>query len=142
MKKSDVEQIRIEVTCDGKNMLSMLLHRDGTLNRKGDGSVKDDAIMAIGMTDGSIFKSLLDTVHDDLLKEDGMFGVDMPDKPGQLMHYEIIFIGPKPHIAVFDFKLGTDTENPDQLFLFFYGLVVSAIKETDKWYIQAVNPKK
>lgn len=139
MIKTDIEQIRIEVESESKNIISMLLHKDGTLNRKGDGLINDSAPMIIGMSDGSAFQSLVKSLPDNLIEDDGMSGSDDPDKSGQPVKYNIAIIGPKPHIVVFEFTLGSDTQKPSDLFLFFHTFVVNAIKATDKWYKDAIK---
>lgn len=147
MKKSDNDQIDIGITADGQSALSMRLHRAGTLCRQGNGHLPPIKVSTIGMTDGNVFRHLIE------LLDDGIFGLpsiyDHPDKSGVPITYQIIFAGPvtgrrwrifpKRAIKGFRFSLGTETKDVGKLLPFFDRLIVKAVELTNEWYPNAMK---
>lgn len=147
MKKSDIDQIDIDITADGQSALSMRLHRDGTLCRQGNGNLPPITVSTIGMTDGSAFRQLIE------LLDDGIFGLpsiyDHPDKSGVAIMYQVIFAGPvtgrrwlvfpKRAIKGFRFSLGTETKDVGKLLPFFDRFIVKAVDLTNEWYQNAMK---
>lgn len=136
MTKNEVEQIIITGKADGKEFLQILLHRDGTLNREGtDIDSNDDESMVIGMSDGSAFQELLESLDESLLADENMNSVyDYPDKTGTLLEYTIVFLGEKPKIIVYKFNLATHTKEVGEVFPYFYNFISRAVALTEKWY--------
>ena len=102
--KTDIEQIRIDVDSEGQSALSMLIHKDGTLNRQGSGSLPPVKIATMGMTDGAIFRKLVETLDEGIFEKAGIY--DHPNKLGQQIRYALVFIGQNPKIKVFEFRVG------------------------------------
>ncbi len=136
MTKEDVEQIRIMGELDGEVFLEMLLHRDGTVNRKGtDIDSKKDEAMVIGMTDGLAFRELLSVLDEKLLTvgEDS-FMYEYPDKTGVPLEYTVYFLGEKPKIKFYKFKLATETKEVGEVFPYFYYFITKGVELTERFY--------
>ena len=137
MKKEQVEQIRIDVKSDGESVLSMLIHKDGTLNRQGNGSLPPVKVAALGMTDGHVFRTLLDQLDERAFDHAGIY--DHPEKPGRQLNYSVVFLGEKPLLRVFEFRVGSGTQNIGELLPYFNQFIINAVSLTDAWYEKALN---
>lgn len=132
MKKDQVEQIRIEVKADGQSALSMLIHKDGTLNRQGNGSLPPVKLAAIGMTDGSVFRQLMTDLDENIFEHAGIY--DHPDKRGQQLNYSVVFLGQKPNLKVFEFRVGSETKNVGNVLPYLDQFISKAAILTNEWY--------
>jgi len=135
--KTDIEQIRIDVESEGQSALSMLIHKDGTLNRQGNGSFPPVKVAAIGMTDGVIFKKLVDALDERIFKEAGIY--DHPNKKGQQIRYSLALIGQKPKIKVIEFRVGLENNDVGDLLPYVDKFINIAAQMTSDWYDQAVK---
>lgn len=134
MKKSDITQIRITVQVSGKPTLNLLLDKDGTINRQGSGTAYENETMVLGMSDGTAFKALVKHLDGKLLAGSSLSAYDHPDKKGDVLEYEIVFIGKKPLIKVFKFSLGSQSDNVGEVFPYFLNFTQHALSLTEEWY--------
>lgn len=134
--KADIEQIRIDIESEGQSALSMLIHKDGTLNRQGNGSLPPVKVAAIGMTDGSVFRKLLDSVNENIFDHAGIY--DHPNKLGQQIKYTLAFVGEKPKIKVIEFRVGLENQDVGDLLPYVDKLINAAALLTNEWYEKAL----
>jgi|SRR5690554_3527821 hypothetical protein len=135
--KTDIEQIRIDVESEGQSALSMLIHKDGTLNRQGNGSFPPVKVAAIGMTDGAIFRKLVDALDERIFEQAGIY--DHPNKQGQQIRYSLAFIGQKPKIKVIEFRVGLENKDVGDLLPYVDRFINAAAQMTNDWYDKAVK---
>jgi hypothetical protein len=135
MKKTDIQKISIELTVSGKPIFRFLADKDGSLSRQGDGIPGVDmGPAAVGKTDGSIFSKLVEKMDEATLEKEGVSVIDVPDKTGEPLTYNVVFMGEKPHLAAFECNLGTQTQHPTDAFLYFDDIVGQAKSLTEEWY--------
>jgi hypothetical protein len=139
MNKDDVEQIRIDITCDGQSALSMMLCRDGTIARQGNGHLPAQKASVLGRSDGSVFREIMEMVSDELLQHQAVY--DHPQKQGLPVTYSIVFIGPKPRVTAFEFRLGSENRDVGDLLPYFDRLISRTVALTDEWYSTAQSPR-
>lgn len=131
--KTDIEQIRIDIESEGQSALSMLIHKDGTLNRQGNGNLPPVKVAAIGMTDGAIFRKLVDTLDERIFEQAGIY--DHPNKQGQPIRYSLAFTGQKPKIKVIEFRVGLENTDVGDLLPYvdrFINVAAQMTKEQEK----------
>jgi hypothetical protein len=132
MNKADVEKIRIDIKSGQDSALSMMLCKDGTLGRKGNGQLPPEKIAVLGMTDGAVFKKLIELLDERVFSLAAIF--DHPNKLGQPITYTIAFLGESPNIAVFEFRLGLETPDVGDLLPYFDKLISFVVQGTNEWY--------
>lgn len=138
--KADIEQIRIDVESEGESAISMLIHKDGTLNRQGNGDLPPVKVAAIGMTDGSVFETLVNALDEAIFEHAGVY--DHPEKLGRPIRYSLAFIGPKPKIKVIEFRVGLENTDVGDLLPYVDKFINAAIQLTNEWYQNAVDNKQ
>lgn len=134
--KEDITQIRIDIESDGESLLSMLIHKDGTLNRQGNGSLPVVKIAAMGVTDGGIFRKLINLLESKLLEHAGVY--DQSEKTGRFVIYRIVFLGERPKLRVIEFRVGSEGTEPGVILKYVIGYMQAAIQWTDNWYKKAL----
>lgn len=132
MKKNDIQKLRIDIVCDDKSALSLLMDREGRVSRQGSGSMPADEFSVMSEGDGSIFSALVDALDDQVFEHAGVY--DHPDKAGLPITYSIAFLGEEPDVAVFEFRLGTETKDVGDLLPYFDQLISNAVMATNEWY--------
>lgn len=133
MKTSDIQRMRLDIVCDGQSTLSMLLDRDGRISRQGSGSLPAEPFAVMSENDGSIFARLLEALDERLFEHTGVY--DHPNKAGLPITYGIAFLGNSAEeVAVFEFRLGTETEDVGELLPFFVQFIANAVTATEQWY--------
>lgn len=141
MNKSDIEQIRIDIECGGESTLSMMLRRDGTLGRSGNGSLPRDGIACFGMSDGSAFHALIDTLNEAVFPQAGAY--EIKEKRGSAVRYTIGFFGEGDRLlAGFDFQMGLENRNVGPLVAYFDGFAKRAVALTDDWHKETLRKRQ
>jgi hypothetical protein len=133
MKKSDIQKLRIDIVCDGKSALSLLMDREGRVSRQGSGELPADDFAVMSEGDGSIFAALVDALDEQVFDHAGVY--DHPDKSGLPITYSVAFLGNGPdEVAVFEFRLGTETKDVGELLPYFSPVISKAVMATNDWY--------
>lgn len=141
MNKADIQQIRIDIECSGESALSMMLHRDGTLGRSGNGSLPRDGFTCMGMSDGSAFLTLIDSLAVEVFPHAGAY--EIKDKKGAHVRYAIGFLGDNYQIlAGFEFQLGLDNRDAGNLVSYFDGFIQHAVSLTEDWHKEALRKQQ
>lgn len=136
MKKQDIEQIRIDIECDGQSALSMMLHKDGTVGRSGNGSLPRNGKAVLGVVDPSLFAGLIESLDEQMLARAAIY--DHPNKLGRSILYRVVFLGPKPQLARFEFRLGEENRDVGDLLPLLDAFCGKAVALTEEWYAKAI----
>jgi hypothetical protein len=134
MTKSDIEKLRIDIVSGGVSALSMIVCRDGTLARQGSGTLPADEVSVQGMSDGSIFTSLIAILDDRTFPHADVY--DHPHKIGVAITYSIVFLGRDQNTVIFEFRFGSETPDVGELLPYFDGFISQAVALTNDWYTQ------
>lgn len=134
---SDYNFVTIELNIDKDNSLMILLHKDGTINRKGDGSYRIQKTIYMGMVDKPIFDELMSTITDDFKRYLGKV-YDLPDKKGKTCSVEIT-LGSDNGGTGMKFIYGSKSIGPPDVVATF---VEEAIHLTNPWFKKQQPPKK
>lgn len=132
MKKSDIHKLRIDIVCDDKSALSLLMDREGRVSRQGSGAMPADDFSVMSEGDGSIFAALIDALDEQVFEHAGVY--DHPDKPGLPITYSIAFLGEDTEVTVFEFRMGTETKDVGELLPYFDQFISNAVMATNEWY--------
>ena len=133
MKKTEIQKFRIDIVCDDKSALSLLMDSEGRVSRQGSGAVpaEDFSVMSVG--DGSIYAALIDALDERVFDHAGVY--DHPDKSGLTITYSVAFLGSSPEeVALFEFRLGTETADVGELLPYFDQFISKAVMATEEWY--------
>ena len=123
------EATTIELNIDDESSLVILLHKDGTINRKGDGTQEIDPNFYIGIQQDSIFTKLTKTITPDF--ESLLNGVyEDPDKKGKTCMLEITLSDGKETKGV-RYTYGFESMGPPKPIVDY---VLKAIELTDPWF--------
>jgi hypothetical protein len=133
MKKTDIQKLRIDIVCDDKSALSLLMDCDGRVSRQGSGAMPADDFSVMSEGDGSIFAALIEMLDDEVFSHDGVY--DHPDKSGLPITYSVAFLGKsQDDVVVFEFRLGTETKEVGELLPYFDQFISKAVMATNEWY--------
>lgn len=133
MNKSDIQKLRIDIVCDDKSALSLLMDNEGRVSRQGSGALPADDFSVMSVGDGSIFAALVAALDERVFDHAGVY--DHPDKSGLPITYSVAFLGAGPEdVAVFEFRLGTETREVGELLPYFDQFISKAVMATDEWY--------
>lgn len=127
-----LDHLLIEMKIAGKQSLLILLHKDGTINRMGNGTAHVDKNFFIGVTDTvDILQELTSSITPDF--ENALNKVfDLPEKKGATCSLEIVMADGKETKGI-KFIYGTKSVGPPQEIKDF---VLKAVALTDPWYLQ------
>lgn len=132
MKKPEIQKFRIDILCDDKSALSLLMDREGRVSRQGSGELPADDFSVMSEGDGSIFAALIDALDERVFEHAGVY--DHPDKSGLPITYSVAFLGEGEDVAQFEFRLGTETKEVGELLPYFSQFISKAAMATDAWY--------
>lgn len=138
MKKAEIQKFRIDIVCDERSALSLLMDRDGRVSRQGSGALPADDFAVVSEGDGSIFAALINALDERVFAHAGVY--DHPDKSGQPITYSIAFLGEEraeeePEVVLFEFRLGTETRDVGELMPYLDQFISKAVQATDGWYV-------
>ena len=134
---ANYEATTIQLDIDEESSLMILLHKDGTINRKGSGTEEIDHDFYMGMQEDSLltelaklvtpeFQNLLNRVY------------DFPDKKGKTCMLEITLFDGKETTGV-RYTYGSESMGPP---IPIANYVKKAIELTDPWYKEQVKIKR
>ncbi|WP_269526835.1 hypothetical protein [Coraliomargarita parva] len=135
-KKSEVDLVSITLEVESEAWLFILLARDGTINRMGDGanSPKKESVY-IGITEEKLFEAFMENVDEQMLSHPGAY--DHKEKEGKACSVKIIFSDQNEEKkSGFYFGYGSDSAGPPQP---IPSLIMKAIEITDPWHQEQKN---
>ena len=131
VRKGEIFGISVHVLTAGQSALTLIINKDGSLHRQGNGAIPPLNVTVLGMTDGSYFREAIDRLDERLLDLGGVY--DHPDKSGVPVEYEIAFAGERG-VRTFRFSLGTMTRSVGDVFPRLDAFVSKLVEMTDEWY--------
>lgn len=132
MQKSIIEKFRIDIHSGSVSALSLMLGRDGSIARQGNGKLPADMASVLGNSDSSIFSSLIEMLDERIFPHADVY--DHPHKIGIPISYSIVFLGQGQETAIFEFRFGSGTTDVGELLPFFDGFISQAVALTNDWY--------
>lgn len=132
MNKNQIQKIRIDIISNEQSVLFMLLDRDGRISRQGSGVLPADEFAVESENDGSIFSALVDALDEQVFAHAGVY--DHPNKVGMPITYSVVFLGEEPDVAVFEFRVGTETKDVGELLPYFDQFISKTVMATNQWY--------
>ena len=124
MNKNEIEAIQFDITSGDQTALSMLLSRDGTVNRQGSGALPPEKVAAVAKTDGAAFRKVIELLDERAFQHAAVY--DHPDKSGTPVRYRIAFIRSDLRQVVFEFRHGTESRNLGGMLPYFDKLIAVA----------------
>lgn len=132
MQKQDIQKLRIDIRSGKDSALSMILARDGSIGRQGNGKLPADETSVFGAADISIFNSLIEMLDERAFPHADVY--DHPHKAGIPITYSIVFLGQGQDTVIFEFRFGSETEDVGELLPYFDGFITQAVSLTNDWY--------
>lgn len=132
MDKSNIQKIKVDINADGESALSIMLCKDGTVGRQGNGNLPAHNTSIMGMIDSTVFQKTIEQLDEDVFPHHGLY--DHPNKIGIPINYKISFQGSEPHVKSFEFRLGMDNKDVGNLLPYFDQFIQLVVAQTESWY--------
>lgn len=123
-----INQILITLHTGEKNGLFILLDKNGTIHRKGNGNADADLPLLQGRSTLGHFDALLMTVNENIFHHTGV--IKMPNRVGEECTLTIIFQAGEIDYS-FRVVYGQQSEGPPQELT---EILINAVKLTQGWY--------
>ncbi len=108
------------------------MDKEGRVSRQGSGNLPADDFAVMSEGDSSIFAAMVDALDEQVFDHTGVY--DHPDKSGLPIIYSVAFQTSEQDVAVFEFRLGTETPDVGELLPYFSQFISKAVTATDEWY--------
>jgi hypothetical protein len=132
-----IDKVLITLEVGDKTSVLILLAKDGTISRKGDGSTGNvDLPLIQGVSPDGHFEALMMTVSEDIFPYAGV--INEPAKAGRDCRFSIVFQGPNEVDYSFRVLYGEDSKGPP---LELSQILINAVKITEPWYRKQVRPQ-
>jgi hypothetical protein len=127
--KDKLDNCLVSLDVGEKNALFIVLMKDGTLCRRGNGNPGKEFELLKGHSGLQHFQAFMMTVSEDLFQFSGLFEqTPMVGRPCKMM---IVFSGPGGEEAGFKVNYGEDSQGPPREIA---EMLINAVKITDPWY--------
>jgi hypothetical protein len=135
--KDKLDNCLVSLDVGDKNALFIVLMKDGTICRRGNGNPDKEFELLKGYSELQHYQAFMMTVNEDLFRYSGVFDqTPIIGKPCKMM---IVFSGPDGEEAGFKVNYGEDSQGPPREIV---ELLVNAVKITDPWYEEERNKIK
>jgi len=128
-QKHLIDKVLITLEVGEKTALFIIMARDGTLNRKGDGSPQHDLPLHRGISTQRHFDAFMMTIDESIFNYCGV--IRKPDRVGVDCSLTIIFQGANEIDFSFRVIYGADSEGPPRELI---EILINAVKITEGWY--------
>jgi hypothetical protein len=133
-----IDKVLITLEVDDKTSVLVLLSKDGTISRKGDGSTGNTSLPLVqGFSADGHFEALMMTVSEDIFPYAGV--INNPARAGRDCKLSIIFQGANDVDYSFRVLYGEDSQGPPKELA---QILINAVKITEPWYRQQIQPEK
>ena len=129
-----IDKVLITLEVGEKTCLFILLGKDGTINRKGDGNPSSDLPLHRDVSNQKHFDAFMMTVNEAIFAYKGL--IKQPNRVGTECSLTIIFQGPNDVDFSFRVIYGADSEGPPRELV---ELLINAVKLTEDWYRQQLT---
>ena len=131
--------IRLQLNVDEESILMILLHKDGTVNRMGDGTESSDRKILLGVDEQkSMFSELEGAITPALEKYLVNQTLEAPNRIGKECMLEIL-IEEEGNTKGVRVKYGSESMGPPKEISDF---LIKAIDVTELWYQNKLDPSK
>jgi hypothetical protein len=133
-----IDKVLITLEVEDKTSVLVLLAKDGTISRKGDGSLNHGSLpLCQGISNDGHFEALMTTVNEDIFPYVGV--INNPLRAGRDCKLSIIFQGPNGVDYSFRVLYGEDAQGPPKELA---QILINAVKITDPWYLEQLHTEK
>lgn len=136
-----IDKVLITLETGEKTCLFILLSKDGTIYRKGNGDVHKDLPLATGNSQEGHLEALMMTVSSEVFDYTGV--MKMPERLGTEYQLTIIFQAGEEADYSFRVVYGDQSQGPP---VELVQILINAVKLTEPWYRQqlqqAAQPEK
>ncbi|GAB4427056.1 MAG: hypothetical protein OHK0039_45250 [Bacteroidia bacterium] len=126
--RAKIDRIYFKLSVESKDIFSLMLARNGALNRLGSEDEEGSTAFFMGRTDEPLFDQLLASLSDDMLELTGRY--EYPDLRGERCVLTITLEGQDLETG-FEFTYGSEAVGPPEEIVDW---VDRAITLTDPWY--------
>jgi hypothetical protein len=127
--KDKLDNCLISLDVGEKNALFIVLTKDGTICRRGNGNPDKEFELLKGHSSLQHYQAFMMTVKEDHFQFSGVF--DQAPAIGRPCKMMIVFSGPEGEEAGFKCTYGEDSQGPPREVV---EMLVNAVKITDPWY--------
>ena len=133
-EKHLIDKVLITLEVGDRTSLFILLGRDGTIHRKGNGSLTSELPLHMGISGQRHFDALMMTINEAIFNYTGV--IRNPNPVGALSTLTLIFQGPREVDFSFRVIYGSDSEGPPQELI---EILINAVKLTEAWYQEQLS---
>jgi hypothetical protein len=136
-----IDKVLITLEVGEKTTLFILIQKDGTVHRKGSGSITEEKPLMVGHSADGHYEALMLTVNEEVFEHTGV--LKMPDRLGNECQLTIIFQGKQDVDFGFRVVYGDQSQGPP---VELAQILINAVKLTEPWYQEqlsaALEPEK
>ena|GEM_PF-1750568 len=127
--KDKLESCLVSLDVGDQNALLIVLSKDGTICRRGNGNPHKQMELLKGVSTQEHYEAFMMTVSEDLFMFSGFF--EQNPIIGTVCKVMIVFSGPHGEEAGFKVLYGADSQGPPHEIT---EMLINAVKLTDQWY--------
>lgn len=132
-----IDKVLITLETGDLTSLFILLSKDGSVHRKGNGNATHALPLAAGISHQGHFEALMMTVNENMFHYAGV--LKMPVREGKECRLTIVFQGPEGIDYSFRVVYGDQSEGPPAELV---QILINAVKLTDSWYTEQLTIAK
>ena len=136
MIKHLIDKVLITLEVGNRTALLILLSKDGSVHRKGNGNPDANQPLAQGISHDGHFEALMMTINEAIFDYTGV--IRKPNPIGEECRLSIIFQGKNDTDFSFRVVYGEESEGPPAELA---QILINAVKITDKWYSGQLQPE-
>lgn len=137
MVKNLIDKALITLEVGDRTALLILVARDGSVHRKGNGNPDDTHLeLAQAISHDGHFEALMMTIDESIFQYAGV--IKMPNPQGRECRLSIIFQGKNDIDYSFRVVYGDKSEGPPQELA---QILINAVKITEPWYYKQLQPE-
>ncbi len=129
-----IDKVLITLEVGERTCLFILLGKDGTIHRKGDGNPAHDLALQRGVSTQKHFDAFMMTVNEGVFAYSGVRR--QANILGEVCRLTIIFQGPDDIDFSFRVVYGADSEGPPGELV---EILINAVKITESWYQEQLS---
>ena len=129
-----IDKVLITLEIGDKTCLFILLAKDGTIHRKGNGSPNQELPLHRGVSTQRHFDAFMMTINEAIFNYRGV--INKPNRVGKDCTLTIIFQGPNEVDFSFRVIYGADSEGPPRELV---EILINAVKITEGWYQEQLS---
>lgn len=124
-----IDKVLITLESGDVTTLFILVSKDGSIHRKGNGSADKELPLAAGVSRQGHFEALMMTVDESIFHYAGV--LKMPERLGVECRLTMVFQGPEGIDYSFRVVYGNQSEGPPNELV---QILINAVKITEPWY--------